>query len=120
MSPISSDGAPLPLAMVIEYLESSMSTELLGKFPDNSAFDFNYAQSSIWSPLLPRPPRDSVSGDLDLSRKLSFGDEYQHMPEDEEEKEEVLRLFSGPIFFPSVVFLFPESKVRNLIKQTRC
>ncbi|XP_011085462.1 uncharacterized protein LOC105167442 [Sesamum indicum] len=74
MSPISSDGAPLPLAMVIEYLESSMSTELLGKFPDNSAFDFNYSQSSIWSPLLPRPPRDSDAGGLDLSRKLSFGD----------------------------------------------
>ncbi|XP_047951901.1 uncharacterized protein LOC125197228 [Salvia hispanica] len=51
---ISCDGAPPPLLMVVEYLESSMSNDLLYKFPDNSALDFNYAQSSIWSPLLPR------------------------------------------------------------------
>lgn len=51
---------PLPSDMVkervitVEYLEPSMSRELVGKFPDNSAFDFEYSQSSIWSPLLPR------------------------------------------------------------------
>lgn len=38
--------------MVVEYLQSIMSKELLGKFPDNSAFDFDYTQSSIWSPLI--------------------------------------------------------------------
>ncbi|KAA8547496.1 hypothetical protein F0562_003925 [Nyssa sinensis] len=37
---------------VVEYLEESMSTELLCKFPDNGAFDFDYSQSSIWSPLV--------------------------------------------------------------------
>ncbi|PSS05803.1 Septation protein like [Actinidia chinensis var. chinensis] len=37
--------------VVVEYLVESMSRELLCKFPDNSAFDFNYAQSCIWSPL---------------------------------------------------------------------
>ncbi|KAM7505014.1 hypothetical protein LguiB_003918 [Lonicera macranthoides] len=40
--------------VVVEYLETTMSKDLLGKFPDNSAFDFDYSQSSIWSPLLSR------------------------------------------------------------------
>ncbi|CAL9144721.1 unnamed protein product [Musa hybrid cultivar] len=40
--------------VTVEYLEPTMSRELLGKFPDNSAFDFDYSQSGIWSPLLPR------------------------------------------------------------------
>lgn len=39
---------------VVEYLEPLMSKELLCKFPDNSAFGFDYSQSSIWSPLVPR------------------------------------------------------------------
>ncbi|KAA8547490.1 hypothetical protein F0562_003919 [Nyssa sinensis] len=38
--------------VVVEYLEESMSTELLCKFPDNGAFDFDYSQSSIGSPLV--------------------------------------------------------------------
>lgn len=66
---VSGDGAAPPLVMVVEYLESSMSNDLLYKFPDNSAFDFNYAQSSIWSPLLP-PPSSAARGG---GRKLSFG-----------------------------------------------
>lgn len=41
-------------AKVVEYLEPLMSKELLCKFPDNSAFDFDYEQSSIWSPLVTR------------------------------------------------------------------
>ncbi|KAL3849034.1 hypothetical protein ACJIZ3_010916 [Penstemon smallii] len=72
-------GEFLPLIKVIEYLETSMSTNLLCKFPDNSAFDFDYTQSSIWSPLLPRPV-DSFSHDcsLEISRKLMY-DEYEHV-----------------------------------------
>ncbi|KAL7102465.1 hypothetical protein ACP275_08G122600 [Erythranthe tilingii] len=65
-------GAPFPLVMVVEYLESSMSRDLLCKFPDNSAFDFDYAQSSIWSPLLPPPTADFNSRGLELSRNLLF------------------------------------------------
>ncbi|XP_055807666.1 uncharacterized protein LOC129876297 [Solanum dulcamara] len=66
-----------PLVMVIEYLESSMSEHLLCKFPDNSAYDFDYSQSSIWSPLvLPPPPLSSPVSDrrlsLGLTRKLSY------------------------------------------------
>ncbi|KAB1205166.1 hypothetical protein CJ030_MR7G022006 [Morella rubra] len=61
---------------VVEYLEPSMSKELLCKFPDNSAFDFDYTQSSIWSPLVNRAysPMD-LDFDLDIimPRKLSFG-----------------------------------------------
>ncbi|KAJ6991900.1 hypothetical protein NC653_015291 [Populus alba x Populus x berolinensis] len=57
---------------VVEYLEPVMSKELLFKFPDNSAFDFDYAQSSIWSPLV---PRNYSPMDLDLvtPTKIAFG-----------------------------------------------
>ncbi|KAL9159205.1 hypothetical protein ABFS82_08G118900 [Erythranthe guttata] len=65
-------GAPFPLVMVVEYLESSMSRDLLCKFPDNSAFDFDYAQSSIWSPLLPPPAADFSGRGLEVSRNLLF------------------------------------------------
>ncbi|XP_057506001.1 pheromone-processing carboxypeptidase KEX1-like [Actinidia eriantha] len=37
--------------VVVKYVVESMSRELLCKFPDNSAFDFDYSQSCIWSPL---------------------------------------------------------------------
>ncbi|CAK9175555.1 unnamed protein product [Ilex paraguariensis] len=75
--------------VVVEYLESSMSRELLCKFPDNSAFDFDYSQSSLWSPLVPRPFPSfaNSSGSCGLSvmamglgissiqRKLSYGED---------------------------------------------
>ncbi|KAF3325476.1 hypothetical protein FCM35_KLT10547 [Carex littledalei] len=40
--------------ITVEYLHPAMTHELLDKFPDSSAYDFDYSQSSIWSPLLPR------------------------------------------------------------------
>ena len=67
---------------VVYYLEPLMSKELLCKFPDkSSAFDFDYTQSSIWSPLVPRAysamDLDSDFEDLDFmtptNRKISFG-----------------------------------------------
>ncbi|XP_030939327.1 uncharacterized protein LOC115964131 [Quercus lobata] len=68
---------------VVYYLQPLMSKELLCKFPDKlSAFDFDYTQSSIWSPLVPRAysamDLDSDFDDLDFmttptKRKLSFG-----------------------------------------------
>ncbi|KAK1401472.1 hypothetical protein POM88_001077 [Heracleum sosnowskyi] len=59
--------------MVVEYLQSIMSKELLGKFPDNSAFDFDYTQSSIWSPLIQRCNLDMevLSKSLSWSSSLS-------------------------------------------------
>ncbi|KAK1427707.1 hypothetical protein QVD17_16400 [Tagetes erecta] len=61
---------------VVEYMLSSMSNELLCKFPDNSAFDFDYTQSSIWSPLLPHPSNPS-SPALGLQRKLSYDEDEE-------------------------------------------
>ncbi|KAK8919361.1 hypothetical protein KSP39_PZI021510 [Platanthera zijinensis] len=40
--------------ITVEHLVPSMSQELLCKFPDDSAFGFDYSQSQIWSPLLHR------------------------------------------------------------------
>ncbi|KAH0983824.1 hypothetical protein GBA52_011001 [Prunus armeniaca] len=60
---------------VVEYLQPVMSKELLCKFPDNSAFDFDYTQSSIWSPLVPRAhaPMDlDLDFDFMTPRKLTF------------------------------------------------
>ncbi|XP_062153366.1 uncharacterized protein LOC133861593 [Alnus glutinosa] len=66
----------VPTTKTVEYLLPLMSKELLYKFPDNSAFDFDYTQSSIWSPLVTRAysPMD-LDFDLDFitPRKLSFG-----------------------------------------------
>lgn len=67
--------------ITVEYLDPSMSQELLGKFPDATAFDFDYSQSGIWSPLLPRGkhssssvfPIESQKKFLDVSRMLSPG-----------------------------------------------
>ncbi|XP_050244442.1 uncharacterized protein LOC126692749 isoform X5 [Quercus robur] len=67
---------------VVYYLEPLMSKELLCKSPDkSSASDFDYAQSSIWSPLVPRAystmDLDSDFEDLDFmtptNRKISSG-----------------------------------------------
>ncbi|KAL4362423.1 hypothetical protein GQ457_04G024370 [Hibiscus cannabinus] len=61
-------------AKVVEYLEPLMSRELLCKFPDNSAFDFDYTQSSLWSPLIPRPysPADPFL----IPRNLAFDNDF--------------------------------------------
>lgn len=60
-------------AKVVEYLEPLMSKELLCKFPDNSAFDFNYSQSSIWSPLVPRAYKS-----IDFESDLDFATPRKH------------------------------------------
>ncbi|KAG5520488.1 hypothetical protein RHGRI_033165 [Rhododendron griersonianum] len=58
------------VVVVVEYLGDSMSKDLLGKFPDYSAFDFDYSQSSLWSPL----------------RKLAYrGDDEEDEKEEEHE-----------------------------------
>lgn len=63
-----------PLIKVVEYVESPIGEELLSKFADTSAFDFDYSQSSIWSPLLPRPQRSLLALDWEMGTpsKLSY------------------------------------------------
>ncbi|XP_030455971.1 uncharacterized protein LOC115677064 [Syzygium oleosum] len=58
---------------VVEYLEPVMSRDLLHKFPDSSSTGFDYSQSSIWSPLLPRSHFPVDSGCFATPRKLCFG-----------------------------------------------
>lgn len=69
---------PLITTKVVEYLQPVMCRELLCKFPDNSAFGFDYSQSSLWSPLLPRnyaSPSDLDSGsDGCVCRNLKLGE----------------------------------------------
>jgi len=61
----------LKTTKVVEYLVPKMSIELLCKFPDNSAYDFDYSQSTIWSPLLPTPC-SPMNLDLITPKKLSY------------------------------------------------
>ncbi|KAL8155320.1 uncharacterized protein LOC141719840 [Apium graveolens] len=61
--------------MVVEYLQSIMSKQLLGKFPDNSAFDFDCTQSSIWSPLIQRHKRQDLDIEV-LSKSLSSSSSF--------------------------------------------
>ncbi|CAL0314750.1 unnamed protein product [Lupinus luteus] len=61
----------LKTTKVIEYLEPFMSLELLCKFPDNSLYDFDYSQSTIWSPLVPRH-YGHMNLDIVSPRKLSY------------------------------------------------
>ncbi|XP_076916820.1 uncharacterized protein LOC143576666 [Bidens hawaiensis] len=68
------NGTGVETVKVVEYMLSSMSKELLHKFPDNSAFDFDYTQSSIWSPLVPHPSRPQ-SPHPETQRKLSYEEE---------------------------------------------
>lgn len=54
--------------ITVEYLEPSMSEELLCKFPDASAFGFDYSRSGIWSPLVPHQ-QASFFSDVSPPRK---------------------------------------------------
>ncbi|KAJ0804384.1 hypothetical protein HanPI659440_Chr02g0037421 [Helianthus annuus] len=68
-------GTGVTTVKVVEYMLSSMSSELLRKFPDNSAFDFDYTQSAIWSPLVPHPSKPSSPVRPLKQGKLSFDEE---------------------------------------------
>ncbi|GAB2282507.1 hypothetical protein Dimus_017049 [Dionaea muscipula] len=69
--------------VVVQYVDSSMAARLLCKFPDNSAFDFDYTKSALWSPPLvrhfhPLPlSKCTPSKTPKMSRKLQFGDDWR-------------------------------------------
>lgn len=56
----------------VEYLEPVISSDLIRKFPHNSTFGFDYSQSSIWSPLIPRAHIPDSAGTV-TPKKLSYG-----------------------------------------------
>ncbi|XP_077242804.1 uncharacterized protein LOC143883331 [Tasmannia lanceolata] len=70
--------------IIVEYLDPSMSRGLLSKFPDNSAFDFDYSQSGIWSPLLPHGNCSTPNSPVRKRRRLEK--ESEKMLEDEFKK----------------------------------
>ncbi|KAL9241694.1 hypothetical protein vseg_015774 [Gypsophila vaccaria] len=68
--------------IVIRYVNATMSNSILHKFPDHSAFGFDYSQSAIWSPLvLPRfksatlPCLRAKSPDGDFKRRILFDED---------------------------------------------
>ncbi|MCL7033239.1 hypothetical protein MKW94_029835 [Papaver nudicaule] len=70
-----------------------MATNLLCKFPDNSAFDFDYSQSGIWSPLLHRG-----GGPIKLKTSISVDSSSDDMRKkllDDVEEEEEENLLNG-------------------------
>ncbi|OVA12743.1 hypothetical protein BVC80_8541g3 [Macleaya cordata] len=82
--------------ITVEYLEPTMSRELLCKFPDHSAFDFDYSQSGIWSPLLPRGGGATTatgrsltlsdSSSMEIRRKLLDGFDQDTLSSDNNEE----------------------------------
>lgn len=68
------------VVVVVEYLGDSMSKDLLGKFPDYSAFDFDYSQSSIWSPLrkLASPQNDENDNENDMEDEEEEGEKGEN------------------------------------------
>ncbi|XP_059662940.1 uncharacterized protein LOC132308751 [Cornus florida] len=110
--------------VVVEYLESSMSQELLCKFPDNSAFDFDYTQSSIWSPLVSRhfPPIVSIIGHGDRGSSdvlqmvpMEFGMSTHRKLSYEEERDGVLDNISSTDTFMKKVTTNLKKKITNSV-----
>ncbi|MQL74141.1 hypothetical protein Taro_006497 [Colocasia esculenta] len=86
----------------VEYLEPSMSRQLLCKFPDDSAFDFDYTQSGIWSPLVPHGGGGSIFLSCPFpgvvgGRRLFSEGHYEKVSSQEKAKRKKLSKVEGKI-----------------------
>ncbi|GFZ12392.1 hypothetical protein Acr_23g0007770 [Actinidia rufa] len=53
-SPTSEPETSSPAGPNVQIVSKSLSDRLLGKYLDASELDFDYEQSGLWSPLIPR------------------------------------------------------------------